>query len=291
MRRIGRHVVIHHLAFAELVEIGFRVLVFDQLVDRDDVERAVPEGETGGHVQALEDGLDLFLSAIVGDGVDVAETERADEQRTLVAPRHLPRGQHARCIDFDLEARRQLDLLHQGGEFGFRCAGRRTGRRREALLGFGLVAEEPVVRRMGPEFLVAGLVVLERLLLRADLSGPGDNANCRERKDGSIENRFHRITPYAARRLRMLFILEGSRDVPSLSGSDGEMSSTSAVGEKRAPQRLVRLKQIGKKSRWIDVHFDDISCSRFAPHCAAACGSFARACSNNKKPAEGRALR
>ena len=41
MRGIGRHVVIHHLAVAELVEIGFGVVVFDQLVDGDDVERAV----------------------------------------------------------------------------------------------------------------------------------------------------------------------------------------------------------------------------------------------------------
>ena len=46
-------------------------------------------------------------------------------------------------------------------------------------------------------------------VVEADLSGPGDNANCRERKDRSMENRFHFITPYAAGRLRMLFILEG----------------------------------------------------------------------------------
>jgi hypothetical protein len=59
---------------------------------------------------------------------------------------------------------------------------------------------------MGPEFLVPGLVALERFLFSADLSGPGDNANCRERKDRSIESRFHCITPYAARRPRVLFI-------------------------------------------------------------------------------------
>ena len=104
MRGIGRHIVIDHLAFAELVEIGFRVVVFDQLVDRDDVERTVAKRQAGRHVEAFEDGLDLFLAAGVGDRVDVAEVERADKQRALVAPGHLPRRQHARCVDFDLEA-------------------------------------------------------------------------------------------------------------------------------------------------------------------------------------------
>ena len=104
MRHVGRHVVIDHLAVAELVEVGFSVVVFDQLVDRDDVQRTIPEREAGGHVQSLEDGLDLFLAASVGDRVDVAEAERADKQRALVAPGHLPRRQHARCVDFDLKA-------------------------------------------------------------------------------------------------------------------------------------------------------------------------------------------
>jgi hypothetical protein len=65
---------------------------------------------------------------------------------------------------------------------------------------------------MGPELLGAGLVLLERLILRAGLTGPGDNEDCRERKNGSIECRFHRVTPYAAWRLRVLFILNVSRD-------------------------------------------------------------------------------
>src|SRR6202011_1893623 len=160
----------------------------------------------------LEDGLDLFLAAIVGDRIDVAEAEGADEQRALVAPSHLPLGQHARRIDFDLEARRQLDLLHQRGEFGFRSAGWRTRGGREALLGFGLVAEEPIIRRMGPEFLGAGLVLLEWFILRAGRTGPSDHNDCCERKNGSIESRFHRVTPSAAWRLRVLFILNVARD-------------------------------------------------------------------------------
>ena len=131
MRRIGRHVVIDHLTGAEIVVIGFGVCI-DQLVGRDDVKRPVPECETGGHVQALEDGLDLFLPAIVLDRIDIAEAEGAYEQGALIAPGHLARGQHVRGVDFDL-IRRQFDLLHHRGEFGFRCAGRRTRWRREAL--------------------------------------------------------------------------------------------------------------------------------------------------------------
>ena len=158
MRGIGWHVVIHHLAAAEIVEIGFGVFVFDQLVGRDHVKRTVEEGEAGRHVEALEDGLDLPLPAIVLDRIDVAEAERAHEQRALVAPGHLPRGQHVRGIDLDLEALRQLDLLDQRSKLGVRCAGRGPRRRRESFLGFGLVAEEPVVGRMGPEVLGAGLI-------------------------------------------------------------------------------------------------------------------------------------
>jgi len=61
----------------------------------------------------------------------------------------------------DLEARRQLDLLDQRSQLRFRRTGRRTGRRRKALLSFGLVAEQPVIRWMGPEFFVAGFVFLQ----------------------------------------------------------------------------------------------------------------------------------
>jgi hypothetical protein len=61
---------------------------------------------------------------------------------------------------------------------------------------------------MGPEFLGAGLVFLQSRLLCAGLTGPCDNDDCRERKNGSIESRFHRVTPYAAKRPRQLFILK-----------------------------------------------------------------------------------
>src|SRR6476620_6223320 len=201
MRGIGRHVVIHHLALAEIVEIGFSIVVPDQLVDGDDVERAILERQPGRHVEAFKNGLDLFLAAIVLDRIDVAESEGPYEQSALVAPGHLPRGQYALRVDFDLEARRQLDLLHHRCEFGIRCAGRRPRWRREPFLGFGLIAKEPVIRRMGPKILGARLVFLQPLLLRIGLAGPRHNNHRCERKNRSIESRLHRVTPYAARRL------------------------------------------------------------------------------------------
>jgi hypothetical protein len=47
-------------------------------------------------------------------------------------------------------------------------------------------------------------------LLCADLTGACDKCDCCERKNRSIEGRFHRVTPYAA--VRLLFILDVSRD-------------------------------------------------------------------------------
>src|SRR4051794_29195188 len=196
MRGVGRHVVVHHLAGAEIIEIGFGIFVFDQLVDRDHVERAIPECEAGRHIQALEDGLDLFLAAAVLDRVDVAEPERTHEQRAVVAPGHLPRGQHAGRVDFDVEAGRQLDLLHHRGEFSFGCTSRGTGWWREPLLGLSLVAQEPIIRRMGPEFFGVGLITV-KLLLCVGLGAARHHDYC-ERKNRSIESRFRRVTPSAA---------------------------------------------------------------------------------------------
>jgi hypothetical protein len=67
---------------------------------------------------------------------------------------------------------------------------------------------------MGPEFLGAGLIRVERLVLRlllllcVGLTGPRRKGDCCKRKNGSIECRFHRVTPYAAERLRLLLILD-----------------------------------------------------------------------------------
>ncbi|MGY4432102.1 hypothetical protein ACVWWO_004579 [Bradyrhizobium sp. F1.13.1] len=224
MRGIGRHVVIDDLALAGIVELVLDVVVADQLVDRDDVERTVLDGQTRGHVQPLEDGLDLFLSVVVLDRVNVAEAERADEQRALVTPGHLPRGQHAGGVDLHLEARWQLHLLDDIGEFGVGGAGRRPRRRRQALLRLGLVAEEPVVRRMGPELLGAGFVFLQRLvlvlLLRVTDACPREKGNrCKRQdglKDGSME--FHRVTPLRQPSgLHIYFILLSRGEVRTLS--------------------------------------------------------------------------
>jgi hypothetical protein len=59
---------------------------------------------------------------------------------------------------------------------------------------------------MGPEFLVAGLITFQ-LALRAGLSGSRNNNDCCERKNISIESRFHRVTPCAAVRPRLLLVL------------------------------------------------------------------------------------
>jgi hypothetical protein len=64
---------------------------------------------------------------------------------------------------------------------------------------------------MGPEVLGTGLVFFQRLLLRVGLANPRDNEDGCERKNRSIESRFHRVTPYAAWRLRPLFYFESSR--------------------------------------------------------------------------------
>jgi hypothetical protein len=49
-------------------------------------------------------------------------------------------------------------------------------------------------------------------LLCTNLARPRNDDDRRERKNRSIEDRFHHITPYAARRLRVLFILNVSRN-------------------------------------------------------------------------------
>ena len=163
MGHVRRHVVIDHLAFRHLVEVGFGILVLQDPADVDHVEGAVAIGEPGRHLESGQDGLDLLLAVLVDDGVDVADAERADEQRALVAHRHLPRAVHALRVHADLEALGQLhrlqvlfQVLHGHGQ-GRRC------RRRQSLLRLGFVAQEPVGRRVGPELLLGGVVALERL--------------------------------------------------------------------------------------------------------------------------------
>ena len=153
MRNVRRHVVIDDLRLRHGVEVSFRIVVFVDLVDVGDVKRAVVERDAAGHPEPLaDDGLDGPFAAFVDDGVNLAVSaeQRPDEQRALVAPRHLPRIGHAARPQLDLEAGRQLDLL----QFGFDLVFGEAGRRRQGfqivgtleLLGF--VSHEPVVRRM-----------------------------------------------------------------------------------------------------------------------------------------------
>ena len=65
----------------------------------------------------------------------------------------------------DLEARRQLDVGEDLLEIRLRRRRRLARIRHLALLRLGLVAQEPVGRRIGPEVLVVGIVLLELLSL------------------------------------------------------------------------------------------------------------------------------
>ena len=186
MRNVGRHVVIDDLALRHVVEVGLGVVVFVELVDVDDVERAVLEADAGRHGHALDDRLDRPFAAGIGDRIDVAAgaEPRADEQRALVAPRHLARAGKTACPQLDLEAGRQLDAFQSGFDLFLGEAGRRRNGVRGmcTLLFRRLVAHEPVIRRMEPEVLAHGIVVLELLGAGAGRKQQsGDSDRCRGR--------------------------------------------------------------------------------------------------------------
>jgi len=156
MRHVGRHVVVDHLRRRRLVEVGFGIVVFVELVDIDHVERAIHEGDARGHAQPGDERLHDLLAANVGDGVDRAFVEGADEERALVAHRHLSRLGHAARPDGDLKAGRQLDVGENLVEVRGRSRQRLAGIGNLALLRLGLIAKEPVVGGIGPEVLVVG---------------------------------------------------------------------------------------------------------------------------------------
>src|SRR5881398_3574976 len=60
---------------------------------------------------------------------------------------------------------------------------------------------------MSPEILGAGFVFFQRLVLCGREASRADGDNCCERKNRSIESRFHRVSPYAAGPAAMLFLL------------------------------------------------------------------------------------
>ena len=178
VRHVGREVVVHDLAFRRLLEVGLGIVVAVELVDIDDVERAVLEGDAGRHAQPGDEGLCDLLAIGAADGMDRALVEGADEQRALVAPRHLARLGDARRPHRDLEAGRQLDLGEDLVEFGLGRRRRLARIGRLALLLLVLVAEEPVRRRLQPEILAAGIVLLEIASLCLHRPGTAAEEGC-----------------------------------------------------------------------------------------------------------------
>ena len=186
MRNVRRHVVVDHLGRRHVADVGFGVLVFQDLADVRHIQRTVAKCDAGGHGHVLEDRLDLFLAAVVGDRVDAASAERTHEQRALVAPGHLPRARHAAGVDADLEALGQLDRFQVGFELGQRCRQRRSGRWRQAFLGFGLVTQKPVRRWFAPELLGRRIILFQRLRLRRRAH---QQRSAQRRDDGTTQHR------------------------------------------------------------------------------------------------------
>src|ERR1700722_13655876 len=90
---------------------------------------------------------------------------------------------------------------------------------------------------MGPEFLGAGLITFE-LRLRAGLTSPRDNEDCRERKNGSIKSRFHHVTPLCSHSDCVLFCTPSRDELWStVRWIRPQNGITSAGREKRVPRQ------------------------------------------------------
>ena len=61
-------------------------------------------------MQPGNDGLHLALAVLLGDGMDLVDSPRADEHRALVADTDRAGGRHLGREHLDLEARRRLEL-------------------------------------------------------------------------------------------------------------------------------------------------------------------------------------
>src|SRR6266508_1089295 len=96
---------------AGIVELVLDVVVTEHLVDSEHVKRAVLERQPVGLGQSRQQGLDLALAVLVGDGIDAADQPRAHEHGALVAHHHRARGRMAVRPDLGLEAGRQLELV------------------------------------------------------------------------------------------------------------------------------------------------------------------------------------
>ena len=128
-----------------IVEVVLDVVVAPDLREFGDVERAVLEGDAVRAVQALGDGLDLALSVLLDDRVDVAGEAGRDEQRALVAEAHRARVGDAGGVELDVEAGRNLQLVELelvGGE--------RDRRRRDRRQLLGGIVVGLADQRMSP---------------------------------------------------------------------------------------------------------------------------------------------
>ena len=137
VRRLGQVDLVADIRRLRIVELVLDAVETQRLVDRDDVERAIVEGEAVGLLLALDDHLDAALAALVGDGVDLADHAGANEDRALVAAPQRARARNAVRPQLHLEAGGHLDLVERD------LLARRDRQRRrvrlevQALLGLG----------------------------------------------------------------------------------------------------------------------------------------------------------
>ena len=124
------------VGFGGLSRIVLDLLDLGDLGQFGDVERAVLERDAVRTIEAGRQHLDLALAVLVDDRIDLVDEAAADEHRALVANRERARIRHARGIDLDVEAGRNLELRRR--QFVRRGRNRRRRDRRE--LGGGLVA-------------------------------------------------------------------------------------------------------------------------------------------------------
>ena len=79
------------------------------------------------------------------------------------------------------------------------------------------------------------------------LAGPRTTRNSRERKNGSIESRFHRVTPHVQPGgCLCLFVLNVQETKSAVAIDQTENGSTSSTGEKRAIRELGWRQRMGK---------------------------------------------
>src|ERR1700733_12885568 len=105
-----RQVVVDHGGLRRIVEIVFDLFDLRHLREFGDIKGAVLEGDAVRAVEAGRDDLDLAFAVLVDDGIDLVDRAATDEDRALVAQRERTGIRHAGRVNFDIEARRHLQL-------------------------------------------------------------------------------------------------------------------------------------------------------------------------------------